>query len=147
MKLRTARAWLAIYFLLSAAFIGAFLILFRRSPILPLEVKEANATFQIIIPVLIAQVTIVFQWLAKGQHDAASADKDSPVPSWALVLPPILAVGIFLLAAVALALSNRENAMLQVSPEAFQSAVTLAVTILNASTVMLVGRLFPGHRR
>jgi hypothetical protein len=134
-----------LYFLLAAGFVGAFLLLFRQTSVLPLEADEANAAFQIIIPVFVAQVVVIFQWLAKT--DDAAEDQPSPFPNWAIVLPPVLTLAIFIVAVVALAVSNGPGAAMQVSPDAFQSAVTLSVTILNASTVLLVTRLFPGSKR
>jgi hypothetical protein len=143
MKLKDARRWIAIYFLLTTALTGSFLLLFSGSVLLPLAPEDASASFQILIPVLVGQVTIIFQWLALANNDPAQNDVESPIPGWAIKLPPALAFAIFVLAAIVLALANRPDLNWNVSPGTFKNAVTFAVTILNASTMFLVARLFP----
>jgi hypothetical protein len=146
MKIRTARNWLGIYFLVSASAVGAFLLIAAHSRILPLEEDEAASIFQIIVPVLVGQIAVVFQWMARAGSDSGTADDELPLPSWAIVLPPVITLLIFFSGAWALAASNAPDSSLHVSPNTFRAIVTFALSILNASTVILVGRIFPvGH--
>jgi len=143
MTIKDARKWIAIYFLLTTAATGAFLLLFSGSIILPLGSEDASASFQILVPVLVGQVTVIFQWLALANEAAPENNLPSPVASWAIKLPPILAFAIILTAAFTLALANRADVNLSTSPGTFKNALTFSVTLLNASTIFLVARLFP----
>jgi hypothetical protein len=142
MTVRTARHWLGIYFLLVTVLVGGFLLVFSGSVLLPLTGDEAKSSFQVIVPVLVGQVAIVFRWLSTADPDVLEDNKVSPVPGWAIILPPCLALFCFIVGVVALCLSNRPESGLSVGPPTFQAIVTFTVTILNASTVLLVGRLF-----
>lgn len=146
MTLRTARHWLGIYFLVVSVFVGGFLLVFSGTPILPLTSDEARSSFEIIVPVLVGQMALVFQWLSTASQNVIEDDRPCPIPDWAIVLPPILAMLIFIVGVVTLALSNEPKASLKVSPSTFQGVVTFTVTILNASTIVLVGKLFPATR-
>ena len=143
MKMAEARRWLALYFLLATAAAGAFLLLFGGSILLPLTPEDSSASFQIIIPVLVGQLTLIFQWIAVSNNAASENDINCPVPGWAIKLPPILALSIFILAVLTLVLSNRPDVNSSASPSTFKNALTFSITILNASTVFLVARLFP----
>jgi hypothetical protein len=143
MKIVEARKWLALYFLLSAALTGSFLLLFSGTVILPLTPEDATASFQILIPVLAGQITVIFQWIALADNTPEENDIPSPIPGWAIKLPPTLAILIVIFATVALAVANRPEIHSSMSPTAFKSAITFSVTILNASTIFLVARLFP----
>jgi hypothetical protein len=147
MTVDQARKWLAIYFLLVTVVTGAFLLLFNGTSVLPLSSEDASACFQIIIPVLVGQVTVIFQWIAIANKDDPTGKLESPVPSWAIRLPATLAVLIVVAATVVLAIANRPSLNWTVSPSTFKSAVTFAVTILNASTVFLVARFFPSSSK
>lgn len=137
-----AQRWLGLYFLLLTAFEGSILLLFSGSGLLPLEGEDASSAFQILIPVLIGQMAVIFQWLAGHTPN----DSVCPIPAWAIRTPPIIALFILLAAHVSLVLANNEQSILKTSPETFKNAVTLAVSILNASTVFLVAKLFPPTR-
>lgn len=142
----TARRWLGLYFLISSAVLGVFLLLFSGSSLLPLTPADGTASFQILIPVLVGQLTIIFQWLSGSGTDDLDADAQCAIPGWAIRLPPILAMLVVVAAAGALAAANQPESSLKTSPETFKAAVTFAVTIINATTVFLVGRLFPGRK-
>jgi hypothetical protein len=145
MTYRNARRWLGIYFLLVTVGTGIFLLTCSGSSILPLTAAEAGASFKIIIPVLIAQVTVIFQWIANMTGKEVDT-QECPIPPWAIVLPPVCAVFIIVSATLVLALANREDSTLSMSPESFGNAITFSVTLLNASTVFFVAKLFPSAK-
>jgi len=147
MTIDQARRWLAIYFLLVTVITGVFLLLFNGTTILPLSADDAGACFQIIIPVLVGQVTVIFQWIAVANKDDPTGKIESPVPTWAIRLPALMAILIVVVATVVLAYANRPGVNWTISPTTFKSAVTFAVTILNASTVFLVPRFFPSSSK
>jgi hypothetical protein len=143
MSLGDARTWLGLYFLLSTVITGRFLLLFSGSAVLPLTQEDASASFQILIPVLVGQVTVIFQWIATANHSLQDDTVPCPVPNWAIRLPPLLASSVVVVAALVLAISNSAASNWQASPETFKNAVTFSVTVLNASTIFLVTKLFP----
>jgi hypothetical protein len=106
---------------------------------------DGTASFQILIPVLVGQLTVIFQWIAGVAHDTKDALDPCPIPGWAIRFPPILAVLIVIAATGALSAANSSESTLKTSPETFKAAITFAVTILNATTVFLVAKLFPGR--
>jgi hypothetical protein len=144
MKMEDARRWLGIYFLLFTAILGAYMLIFSETPLLPISKSEAQDAFQIVVPVFLGQVTIIFQWITANLGN----DKDATinVPSWVIRMPPIIAVCIVGAACMALVLANLNtngSTHWRMSPEIFKNAVTFAVSILNASTIFLVAKIFP----
>lgn len=142
MKLVTARRWLAIYFLLVTALTGGYLLLFGETVMLPISKSDATAGFEIIIPVLIGQITVIFQWIAH-LNEPEDAQALSPIPSWAIKLPPLLVavlIGTSLILLVAGNLNGGHNWAL--SPQDLKAVLTFAVSLLNATTVFLVTKLF-----
>ena len=140
MKVSDARRWLAIYFLLITAVTGGYLLIFGdRTFLLPMSRESATSCFQILIPVLIGQITIIFRWIS---HLTEPEDKEaqSPIPEWAIKLPPILVVLLIAGALIGLVAGNGKQWGL--APEGFKSLLTFAVSLLNASTVFLVSKLF-----
>jgi hypothetical protein len=142
MTIGEARRWLAIYFLLATAVIGSFLLFFSGTSILLIEKKDGADAFQIIIPVLVGQLTVVFQWLANADRNSVSEKESSPIPDWSVWLPPTLSLAIIAAGAISLKVANAPAVNSSVSPETFKNAITFSVTLLNASTVFLVARLF-----
>lgn len=143
MTLQKARRWLGIYFLIVSFVVGGYLLLFAGSSLLPLTEEQSGSSFKIIIPVLVGQLALVFQWLAIANAQTVNDNEPSPIPAWAIVLPPVVTLLVFISGVIGLALSNSPTSFLRVSPATFEGMVTFAVTILNATTVLLVGRLFP----
>ena|SRR5260370_33389292 len=143
MTLGDARRWLALYFLLTTVVVGLYLLLFAKSIVLPMTREDASACFQIVIPVLVGQIAIIFQWIAIANAADPEQKQPCPVPSWAIRLPPLLVVCIIVIAAAALIISNAPNSQLSMGPESFKNAITFGVSVLNASTILLVPRLFP----
>jgi hypothetical protein len=143
----SARRWLGLYFLLASTGLGLFLLLFTGSAILPLDAADGSAAFQILLPVFVGQLTVIFRWIAGIGNEAKDANAACSIPGWAVRIPPILAVTIVVCAAFALAAANSPTSTLKTSPETFKASVTFAVTILNATTVYLVTKLFPGEHK
>jgi len=147
MTIAVDRRWLALYFLLTTVVVGLYLLIFAGQPILPLSRDEANACFEILIPVLVGQVAVIFQWIALANVNDDENLKPSPIPSWAITLPPALALFVILAGAAALVMSNSLSNNSSFGPEGFKTTITFAVSILNASTVVLVARLFPSVKQ
>jgi len=144
MKLSKARRWIGVYFLVITATTGLFLLLFSGSVLLPISEEQASSCFQVIIPVFVGQLAVIFQWIAK---EDAQKDKKSSIPVWAILLPPCLSAMIIVVAAVILAIGNLESINWKLSPKSFQNAITFAVSIVNATTVLLMPRLFPSSEK
>lgn len=145
MTLNDARKWLALYFLITTVSTAGIILLFGGGDLVPLEESDVTNSFEIVVPVLLGQVTVIFQWLAR--QDIAEAENVScPLPPWAIRTPPLLAIGVMVLAVVMLFLSNRpETTWIRFGPERFQATLTFVVALLNASTILLVSRLFPSE--
>src|SRR6266478_548590 len=142
MKLITARRWLAIYFLLVTSLTGGYLLLFGETSMLPVSKSDATAAFQILLPVLIGQLTVIFQWIAQ-LNEPEDAEALSPFPSWAIKLPPILVAALILISLTLLVAGNLNGGkQWGLSPQDFKGVLTFAVSLLNATTVFLVARLF-----
>jgi hypothetical protein len=143
MTFKAARKWIAIYFLLVTVVAGGYLLLFGRTRFLPIDKDQASATFQILIPVLVGQIAVIFQWTAQigsTQDD----EKECPIPGWAIQLPPLLVLGLIGVSVIVLIVGNWGNGSdSAMGPDEFKSVFTFAISVLNASTVFLVGRLFP----
>ena len=140
MTISQAQRWLAVYFLLITACIGVFIIIFPNTNIFPVSGDEAQASFKILIPVLIGQLTIIFQWFGRAAN--TRDDRPSPVPDWTIRLPAAISAGAIIFCVIALVVMNAVKFSGQ-TQNIFSNVVTLAVSILNASTVFLVARLFP----
>jgi hypothetical protein len=144
-NLKQARKWLGLYFLLTISATGAVILLFGGGDLVPLEEKDVTDSFQVVIPVLLGQLTVIFQWLAR-QNATERGDRACPVPSWAIRTPPIVGAGIMATAVVMLFVSNQPNmTWIRFGPERFQATLTFVVALLNASTVLLVAKLFPSE--
>ncbi len=140
MKAKDVRNWLGIYFLLVTGVFGAYLLLFRESPLLPISKAEAVDSFEILIPVLLAQVTMIFRWFSSEERPE---DSVLSLPRWVVTAPPIMVVVILLISLLTLIFGNLGNGRRWApSPDAFKGIVTFCVSILNASTVFIVSMYF-----
>jgi hypothetical protein len=87
------------------------------------------------------QVTIVFQWFANIEKNDP---RPCPIPAWAIVTPPTIVLVVISAAVVVMIAGNHfSGSGWGLSGEKFNNVLTLVVSILNASTVFLVARLFP----
>ena len=80
MTITAARNWLGLFFLGTTAALGAYILLFQETRALPIAAKDATSSFQIIIPTLVAQLTLAFKWIA---DPPASNDEQLTFPLWA----------------------------------------------------------------
>src|SRR5438445_6155326 len=105
MRLAAARRWLAVYFLLITVFTGGYLLLFGETSMLPMPKQDAMAAFQILVPVLIAQITLIFQWISQ-LSEPEDQNAFSPIPAWAIKLPAILVAALIVASVLLLAFGN-----------------------------------------
>jgi len=85
---------------------------------------------------------VIFQFLS-NLNNPVDENEMSPIPSWAIKLPPLLVLGIVILAIISLIIANDPKSNSKVSPDTFKTALTFAIAFLNATTVYLVARIFP----
>jgi hypothetical protein len=143
MTSKDVRNWLGIYFLLVTGIFGAYLLLFRESPLLPISKAEATDAFEILVPLLLAQLTMIFRWFSG--EESANETELSKVPRWVVVGPPIMVSGILIVSLATLIIGNVGNGHRWTpGPDAFKGIVTLCVSILNASSVFIVSKYFKG---
>jgi hypothetical protein len=89
MKKSEIQNWLGLYFLLITGILGGYLLLLKETPFLPIRKAEAITSFEILIPVLIGQLTIIFKWYGKDRNQK---DIFVKIPKWVVKAPPILVV-------------------------------------------------------
>lgn len=134
------RNWLGLYVLILVAFLGGYCFL-APDWLLPLEDGDRIAAFEIILPLLIAQLSAVYRFYtheSKG-HGAVG---DS-VPAWA-IKAPLIVVSVLLGVELLLFAVAGVSRQIPPSPGTFKGLVTFCVSLLNASTVLMIGRYFGG---
>jgi hypothetical protein len=136
MKISTIRNLLGIFFLGITAFIGAYIILFQETVALPVSKKDAMSAFQILIPTLAAQLTIVFRWIASPPKNL---EESIAIPRWAVVGPPICVI-LILISTLVLLIFDSGNSI--DGGAIFKNSVTFCVTILSSTTIYIVVRVF-----
>lgn len=137
MKASEVRNWLGKYFLLITAVIGGAILLFGESLF---RLDDSIGTFEIIIPVLVGQLIIIFQWFAANLTQ--QKDFETTLPPWTVKLPPLLVVGLFIIASILKIAGFAYDAEWALSGDQFKGIVTFCVTILNATTVFIISSLF-----
>lgn len=144
MRSSEVRNWLGKYFLIITAAIGGYILLFGETPLLPMARSEATGVFQIVLPVLLGQLTIIFRWFTETK-DPEQEDSVVAVPAWIIKWPPWIVVCLIVLSAIQMALGNLwGNRVWTLSPTIFRNIVTFCVSILNATTVFVVSKYFAG---
>lgn len=138
-----AQKWLALYFLFVTAVLGTYILIFPETDFLPVPRDEAKAALQIIIPVLLGQMAVIFQWIAQARDQVK--DELSPIPAWAIKAPAIAAISVLAAVIAALIILNSQKSDTPLTGM-FSNGVTFAVAIINVSTVYLVAKLFP-HKK
>jgi hypothetical protein len=143
MKASEVRDWLGKYFLLTTVLLGGYILLFagRYTVLLRIDWQTGVDCFQIIIPTLIGQLTIIFRFFATSEtiNDEALV----PVPSWVVKWPPLLLLGLIVATIVIMAFGNFGPGQTW-SPmqDQFKLIVTFYVSVLNATTIFVVSRFF-----
>jgi hypothetical protein len=142
MTLDQVRNWLAAFFLGTTAALGAYIIIFQGTVVLPIPPKDAMSAFQIIIPTFIGQLTVAFRWIAAPP--VAKKSEVGVLPKWAVVGPPA-AVGAILVITVVVLILDRGRSL--DGGAVFKNSVTFCVSLLSASTMFIVSRVFgTGHK-
>jgi hypothetical protein len=143
MKAGEIRDWLGKYFLLTTVILGGYILLFagRYTVLLRIDWQTGVDCFQIIIPTLIGQLTIIFRFFATNQ--AIKDDTDVPIPSWVVKWPPLLLLALIIVTIVVMGVGNTGNGQ-PWSPlqSQFKLIVTFYVSVLNATTIFVVSRFF-----
>jgi hypothetical protein len=134
------RNWLGRYFLLTTVCLGTYILLFAETRLLPISSGDSLDAFQIVVPVLVAQLTTVFSWFT-GPSKVAS-DTIVEIPSWIVKAPPLLVVSMVVVAVLSLIVSTSQGGTGWIDASKFKSIVTFSVTVLNATSVILVARVF-----
>lgn len=131
------RRWIGLYMLGLASFLGVYILLLGDTWVLPLEKHDKTSAFEIIVPFLLAQLTIVFSY-----YGEAAPSEDITLPPF-IVKGPLLAVA-FVLAATILFMAVGGYTASKGTPtgETFKAIVTFIVALMNASTVFVIGRVF-----
>lgn len=137
------RDWLGKYFLLTTIILGGYILLFagRNTVLLRIDTQTGMDCFQIIIPTLVAQLTTIFRFFASSEKIEHTK---VPIPPWVVKWPPLLSIGLIIVTIVVMAIGNVGDSGQPFSPgqEQFKLVVTFYVTILNATTVFIIMRLF-----
>lgn len=139
MTARQIRDWLGLYFLLTTGMVGSFILLFGKSV---LRLDDVSGTFQIIIPVLVGQLAMIFKWYATDPP-AAEDNRRVPLPTWIIKGPPFMVAAILVVASVTkIAGFHYDRPDLAPSDEQFKGVVTFCVALLNATTIYFIARYF-----
>lgn len=132
------RNWLGLYFLLITGTLGAGILLLGKSV---LRLDDVAGTFQIIIPVLVGQLTIIFRWY--GQDQPSVRSRAVNLPNWVVKGPPLMVLGILLLACgLKIAGFVLDAPLVAPSDDQFKNVVTFCVALLNATTIYVVSKYF-----
>lgn len=129
------RNLLGMFFLGTTSVLGAYIILFQETKLLPINAADADSAFKIIIPTLVAQLSVAFKWIA----NPPKKEYQIHLPQWAILGPPMAVVSILLLTIVFLALDAGESVE---GGRVFKNIVTFCVSLLGASTIFVVSAVF-----
>jgi hypothetical protein len=143
MKAGEIRDWLGKYFLLTTVLLGGYILLFagRYTVFLRIDRQTGTDCFQIIIPTLIGQLTLIFRFF--GTNQTIDNNAIIPIPSWVVKWPPLLLLGLIIVTIIVMALGNLGPGQTW-SPmqDQFKLIVTFYVAVLNATSVFVVSRFF-----
>lgn len=137
MNEKDVRNWLGIYFLLITVILGGTILLFGNSL---LRLDDSIGVFEIIIPVLVGQLTIIFRWFT-SDYDPNKRLRVT-MPPWIIKGPPLLVIGLLLLTVILKVVGFQYDKPWTPSDEQFKGVVTFCVTILNATTIYVIGKYF-----
>ena len=127
---------IGIFYLALTTILGAYILIFGETLLLPISKEDANSAFQIIIPTFIAQLTIIFKWYVDPNRAESLKIK---LPRWVIYGPPISVTFVIVLGILVIVDSAGESFD---GGSMFKNVVTFCVSILGATTVFVVGGLF-----
>lgn len=136
MKIRSVRDILGIFYLGTTGFLGAYILLLNESILLPVSASDAMSAFQIIIPTFIVQLSILFKWMANPPQ---GPDTTTSLPSWAVIGPPVI---VLLILAATIALIGWDQGEQLSGGAMLKNAVTFCVSLLGATSVIIVTEIF-----
>ncbi|MEL6415574.1 MAG: hypothetical protein AAFQ15_11610 [Pseudomonadota bacterium] len=137
------RNWLGKYFLIITIFTGGYILLFSGTMAFPgLNREEAWSIFQIIIPVLVGQLAIIFRWFGELVSGESQPGRIANIPSWVVKGPPIGTTALLVLMLFFMIIGNNREEPWGPTPETVSSIVTFVVSVLNASTIFIVAGYF-----
>lgn len=143
MTANQVRRWLGLYFVVCTSIMGGLILIFSETPLLPIRRAEGIDTLSILAPVLLGQLMLAFQWYSRGGAEGQETEL-AIVPAWIVKSPPIASGSLFALCLALMIVGNRVGAHTWTpSPETFKAVVTFSISILNVTTVFIVGRFFP----
>ena len=138
MSASEVRNWLGLYVLCLTAFLGGYSFL-APDFLLPLEPGDRTASFEIILPLLIAQISVVYRFFT--DPDAGRRENLQDMPAW-IVKAPLLLVSFLLAVELILFAVAGVQRSKPPSPEMFKGLVTFCAALLNATTVLVITRYF-----
>ena len=138
MSASEVRNWLGLYVLCLTAFLGGYSFL-APNVLLPLEPSDRTASFEIILPLLIAQISVVYRFFT--DPDAGRRANLQNMPGWIVKAPPLLVSLLLAVELILFAVAGIQRSE-PPSPEAFKGLVTFCVALLNATTVLVITRYF-----
>ncbi|MGO8255573.1 hypothetical protein ACC792_32000 [Rhizobium ruizarguesonis] len=131
---KDVRNWLGIFFLGTTSVLGAYILLFQQTMLLPVSSEDAQSAFKIIIPTFLAQLTIVFKWFADPPKNVTAIR----LPPWVVIGPPIAIVGILMMTIIYLVVDQGKST----GGATFTNVVTFCVSLLSATSVFIVTAVF-----
>ena len=137
MTVPEARDWLGKYFLLFTIFLGGDIVLLSGKDTMLLRIHRdvGMNCFQIIIPTLIGQLTVIFRFFTGGTPDDKT---ELAIPSWIVKWPPTLLAGLVVATIILMALGNiGRGSTWSPSEDDFKTIVLFYVSVLNATTVLV----------
>lgn len=132
------RNWLGLYVLCLTVFLGGYSFL-APDFLLPLESGDRTASFEIILPLLIAQISVVYRFFT--DPDAGRRTGLQDIPGWIVKAPPLLVSFLLSIELILFAFAGIQRSK-PPSPETFKGLVTFCVALLNATTVLVITRYF-----
>jgi hypothetical protein len=142
MKAKHVRNILGPFFLIITAMVGVYVLLFKGGPLLPIESADAVSSLEIIVPVFVGQLAIIVQ-----NYGKMSDNKNIPVASWVIVMPPAIVILMLVSVIGYIVWSNNHSQPLDNVGETFRAVVTLAVSLLNATTIIVISKFLSNDRR
>lgn len=137
MNEKDVRNWLGIYFLLITVILGGMILLVGDSL---LRLDDSIGVFEIIIPVLVGQLTIIFRWYTTDYEP--SKKSRIALPAWIIKGPPLLVIGLLLITIALKVIGFQYDQPWTPSDEQFKGIITFCVTILNATTIYVISKYF-----